>query len=60
MNRYNDFILCYENGEENFGGGLNALKEIQARLFSDDGGQVSNDELYKKVDEAINDIENTL
>lgn len=60
VNRYDNFILCYENEEENFGGGLNALKEIQARLFSDDGGQVRNDELYKKVSEAISDIENTL
>ena len=59
-NGYGSFILCYENEEEDFGWGLNALETIQARLYSDDGGQVSNDELYKKVVAAIDEIENTL
>lgn len=56
----NNFILCYEKDEENFGGGLNGLEAIQHRLYSDDGGQVRNDKLYKKVAAAINDIETTL
>ena len=60
VNRYNDFIFCYENGEENFGGGLNALEAIQDRIFSHDGGQIGDDELCGKVCEAIRHIANTL